>query len=122
MYVDFYVKKEYVPGREVRELSDIHLQNARRYSFNKVSALTLESITLDFKKRPYPLKLRSDLAFYKKMFEYCDSEFFRRYMQKDLVYIDEKRALTVEELRRLQKTKAKENEKTHSIDPEWLPY
>lgn len=86
--------EEFIAGRNVRKLDDIHLQSCRRFAFNKLFKLEKEGLNHDrftygklHKSTPPNHKFKID--FYRKMYAMTDKEIHRRFMHKDLISIDD---------------------------------
>lgn len=85
--------EEFIAGRNVRKLDDIHLQACRRLAFNKL--FELENVGFNHDRFTYgklhkstPPSHKFKVAFYRKMYSMTDREIYRRFMHKDLISID----------------------------------
>lgn len=75
--------ENYIPGRNVREISDNHLQNARLRAWRKLRELVL---TQPVSGNLTPFKVKQK-RFYEIMYLTCTKEVYRRFMRPNLISI-----------------------------------
>lgn len=79
--------EEYIPGRNVKEISDIHLQNARWAAWVKLKELALTITPWHEAHGAVTMRQRGQVKFYQNMYKLTSHEVHRRFMRAHLISI-----------------------------------
>lgn len=87
--VEIELIDEYIPGRNVRKISDQHLQNARMSAYKKLKELELKYTAFQQEHLGSYAQSRYEMAkkFYRTMYVTCSKEVYRRFMKPNLISI-----------------------------------
>lgn len=87
--IEFTEPKEYLPGKDVRLISDEHLQNARRLAYYKLKEYYKTTSIWAEVNTPMGRVKDAKLAWYRNMYTLCNNEVHRRFMRAKLISIPE---------------------------------